>query len=852
MVFAVAGASAQGPEPGISRALAVQRAEALANVRYELEFWLEEGAEEVRGQALVYFTLPEGTLPEAPVILDFDGAGLSDLRVNGVPEQADRVHNHLVISPEHLDPGRNRIGASFRSRVASTGTPLTVFRDAARQEEFWYTLVVPADAHRLFPCFDQPDLKAVFAVKLHVPGEWVAVANGAQKSAPQATPDGDLLYEFEDTVPLSTYLMAFAAGPFEILNASIAGTKQARLFLRKNKIDQVDQPALVSMHDRSLRWLAEYFDFEYPFGKLDIVLVPGFPYGGMEHAGAIFYREAALVFDHTPTESELVRRSTLIYHEVCHQWFGNLVTMEWFDDLWLKEGFATFLGYHLLDALEPERTAWLRFHQRVKPNAYRIDATPGTTPVYQELGNLADAKSAYGAIVYNKAPAVLRELHERIGATAFRDGVRLFLDQHQYSNAQWQDLVASLEQASGRDLAKWSESWILTAGMPRVRAHWASNETASISEFELHQEGIQDPDATWPLVVSLSLSYPDGRTESHRVETSETSTTLSELVGSTPPAAVLLNAQDHAYGQFLLDAKSRQHLLKHLPAETDPVRRAVALTALFDTVREAELEPVSFARLLLRILNDERDPLTQRWLLDTLGSTLRRYVDDEDRRELTSQAVGILAEQLAAGLPGLELQTFRFVARTADPVALDLCERLLAEPDAIPGLQLGVQDRYLALAALHAAGRAEPWLEKMTGDATPPDAEKHAFLALAAGPDRANKDAYFEAYLHPDDPPEQWMQESLSFFHWAGQHDVTLPFLRRSLDQVEWVKANRKIFYMPAWIDAFVNGHSDRRALDIVQDFLAERTDLPVDIRRKILQSLDGLQRAVAIKERWE
>ncbi|MEC7723898.1 MAG: M1 family aminopeptidase, partial [Planctomycetota bacterium] len=409
--------------PGIDRELARARAATVKDVEYDLRFALGDRLDAVSGSISMRFQFRE-TGARAPLILDFDGASISDVTVNNRPVELERRFNHLVIPAELLGDGVNGVTANFTSAVAPTGTPLTVYRDQADGQEYYYTLLVPADAHRLFPCFDQPDLRARYRLELDVPATWTAVANTAmvdpEDPEPDPAPDGRL-YRFEQSKPLPTYLFAFACGPFAELtppHPRVPGVTTAapmRILLRGSKLPDVDRDALIGLHHDGLAWLAKTFDVAYPFDKLDLVLLPGFPYGGMEHAGAIFYRESSLVFDHAPTVDEQVRRSTLVYHELSHQWFGNLVTMTWFDDLWLKEGFATFFGYRAMAALEPGQRAWLRFLQRVKPRAYAVDATPGTTPIFQELQNLADAKSAYGAIVYNKAPAVLRALFSQLG-----------------------------------------------------------------------------------------------------------------------------------------------------------------------------------------------------------------------------------------------------------------------------------------------------------------------------------------------------------------------------------------------------------------------------------------------------
>jgi aminopeptidase N len=842
------------PEPGISRSLAEARRELIGGVRYLLRFGLEPGAKSVDGEVWLHFELDGDHAPAAPVVLDFAGTDLAGVRINDKDAAPQAVAGHLVLPVESLVAGVNGFRARFRSPVAATGTPLTVYRDPADGREYWYTLVVPADAHRLYPCFDQPDLKARFHVELDLPPDWVAVANGAEEPDPEPAPAGRRRWSFRETKPLPTYLMAFACGPFGVVPGpplQVGGVEAGaplRLFVRPSQRHLVDREALVQLHGTGLRWLRDYFGIDYPFGKLDVVLLPGFPYGGMEHAGAIFYREQALVFDHPPTDAELARRSALIYHELSHQWFGNLVTMRWFDDLWLKEGFATFVGYQAMAALEPGRQAWLRFLQRVKPRAYEVDGTPGTTPVFQELKNLADAKSAYGAIVYNKAPAVLRELHERLGAAAFQSGLRRFLEQHAYGNATWQDLAGALEAASRTDLGRWSERWLLSPSMPRVRVQWAADGAGVVLSAALTQEPALGS-GTWPLRLELLVFDRDGGRRRLDVSSDEGQVPVEELVGGPAPACVIANPGDVAYGQFVPDPASRDYMLAHAAAQDDPLLRAVMVSALFESVREAELDPDRFCATLLDVLRKERDPDTHGWLLGPLAACLSRYLTGGRAASRSAEASRLLMDQLQhEGGSGRELQTFRFLAwHGSGPEALALCRAVAARQPLPAGLEPGKEDRFLAAAALLAAGEGREAIADLLRHYADQDVGKEAFLAGAAAPSAEAKADYWRQYLQLDAPPEQWSQDSLAWFHWPGQDALTLPWLAKALEKALWVKENRRIFFMPAWIDAFVNGHSDGEALRIVDAFLAA-ANLPPDVRQKMLQSRDGLRRAVRIR----
>ncbi|MBL8750399.1 MAG: ERAP1-like C-terminal domain-containing protein [Planctomycetes bacterium] len=847
--LAAVAAVPQDPAAGIDRELARARKALVRDVEYDLRFQITAGGDSVEGSSWIRFRLPDDADPSTPLVLDFAGSSLTDVRVNTKDATLRAVHDHVLVPSDLLVRDRNEITATFRAPVAPSGTPLTVYRDPADGREYLYTLVVPADAHSLYPCFDQPDLRARFRIELDLPPGWTGIANTVRVEPDKTTrPGRGDVWCFRPTKPLPTYLMAFACGPFHAIEApppdapGVDPAMPMRVFLRGSQLRWLDRDTIVDLHTRGLRWLASRFGVPYPFDKLDLVLLPGFPYGGMEHAGAIFYRETALLFDHAPTAGEVVRRSTLVYHELSHQWFGNLVTMKWFDDLWLKEGFATFIAYQALEELEPEQKAWLRFLQRTKPRAYEVDGTPGTTPVFQELQNLADAKSAYGPIVYNKAPAVLRELHERLGADAFRAGLKRFLEEHSFDNADWRDLARALEGAARRDLGRWSERWLLAPSMPQVRVDWAVDENGIVDRAELTQRAIGG-DGTWPLDLELLVFDLAGGQRTITVRSDAPTTRLDDLVGRAPPRAILANPHDVAYGQFVPDPRSREFLLRRLPGEPDPLVRAVGTDALVQSAREAELDPAILAGALIELLANERDPDSHEWLLDKLGECLSRWLPEERAAPLLERATGVLLSQLGREAdPARQTPIFRFLARHArSPLVFDVCRAMARSPT------VGKQDAFLAAAALLAANEAGDIVEEVQRRFPKEDIGKELFLARAAIPTAENKADYFRQYLQPDSPPEQWTQDSLSWFHWRGQDALTMPFLRPALEQVAWVKMNRRIFFMPAWLDAFVNGHSSPEALAIVDDFLAT-TELDADVRKKLLQSRDGLARAVRIR----
>lgn len=398
---AVQGGSA-GPgsiEPGIPLMLARRRASQIRDVRYDLSLDLTS-TDRASGTVRADFRRPADS---GDLMLDFRGPVLADLVVNGraIPAIAHR-DGHVLLPAAALKIGDNSLTARFETPVAAAGAAIIRFHDDTDGGTYLYTLLVPSDANLLFPCFDQPDLKARFRWRLTAPADWTVIANGGVE-AKEAT--GTVIrWRFRETEPISTYLAAFAAGPWATWTSAPEGDRPITLHARASRKGEVDAEAQLATNRAAVRWLATWFGVPFPFAKLDLLLAPAFPFGGMEHVGAVFYNEDRFVFREPPTLPQRLSRDQTIYHEISHQWFGDFVTMRWFDDLWLKEGFSTFMAARIQADLQPDSNAWTTFLLSIKTPAYRADATSGTTPLWQSLANLDAAKSNTGRSSTTKRP----------------------------------------------------------------------------------------------------------------------------------------------------------------------------------------------------------------------------------------------------------------------------------------------------------------------------------------------------------------------------------------------------------------------------------------------------------------
>src|SRR5262245_1033289 len=342
-----------------------------------------------------------------------------------------------------------------------------------------YTLFVPARAHLAFPCFDQPNLKARYALELDVPSGWQAVANGAETFHETA---GDRVrIRYAETQPIPTYLFAFAAGKFQ-LEATERNGRWYRMFHRETDVKKVERnkKSVFDLHASALDWLEKYTGIPYRFGKFDFVLIPSFQFGGMEHPGSIFYNAASILLDESATENQMLNRANVIAHETSHMWFGDLVTMQWFNDVWMKEVFANFMAAKIANPAFPHVNHNLRFLVSHYPAAYAVDRTAGTHPIRQELTNLDEAGSLYGAIIYDKAPIVMRQLERILGEDKLKEGLRAYLKEFQFGNATWLDLIDILDQRTEIDLKAWSHAWVEEAGRPSIQTTLESDRIAFV------------------------------------------------------------------------------------------------------------------------------------------------------------------------------------------------------------------------------------------------------------------------------------------------------------------------------------------------------------------------------------
>jgi aminopeptidase N len=684
---------------------------------------------------------------------------------------------------------------------------------------------------------------------LAVPSKWRALANGITERVD--TSGSTATYRFRETDPLPTYLFAFAAGPWKEFTG---GPKHTNLWVRSSRASEVEVDSLQAEVGSALSSLEKYFGVPYPFQQFQYMLSPAFPFGGMEHPGVTMFNEESFIYREPPTLTQRLGRRATIYHEVAHHWFGDDMTMRWFDDLWLKEGFATYMAAKMQD-IEGLPNPWMSFYLRNKPAAYDVDQTSGTTPVWQELGNLDQAKSNYGAIVYNKAPGILKQLNYLVGDSAFQKGVHNFLIAHAYGNATWRDLLSSIGDAGHRSLTDWGTQYILRPGMP-VLEQKLDIADGKIRRLTLIQHPAQSLSGkgVWPMRTAVALKTASG-IEVLPVEVRAETTVVTAAAGRSAPDFVFANAGDNAYGLVMLDPRSAEWLSAHVGEVPDQFLRAMLWGAMWDLVREARLAPTQFIATAIRELPAEHDEQIASGIVGRIGRATSSYLSDAQKAAMSSdvEALFLAGASKSSNSYGLrKSQLDAYIGAARSPASLARLSAWL-DSTSTAGMPLRQPTRWSIVTHLieRGAPNADALLSAESKHDTTTSGKRSAFVAAAARPAAANKATYFDRYFRDTTLNEDWATASLRAFNDGDQSSLTLPYLVPALDSLQWIQKNRRIFFLGSWLGGFIGGQQSPEALNQIDAFLAKRPTLPADLRQKILQTRDDLERTVRIRAKF-
>ncbi len=831
------------PAAGVPLDVATRRAAIVSGVRYELSLSIPEAlSAPLTGTTTIRFALSDAA---APLVLDFDTSRehVKSVEANGKPAAFAFVNGHIVIPAAALVNGANSVRIAFNAGDASLN----------RSADFLYTLFVPARARLALPVFDQPDIKGRWSVMLEHPAAWQSAANGAELK--RTTSGTRTTVTFAETAPLPTYLVAFIAGEFKVETAQRNG-RTFRMFHRETDAGKVarNREAIFDLHARALEFLERYTAIPYAFGKFDFVAIPAVQFGGMEHAGKILYNATGLMLDESATQNQQLGRASVIAHETAHMWFGDLVTMRWFNDVWMKVVFANFMAAKIVNPSFPSVNHELRFLLSNYPAAYEVDRTAGANPIRQVLDNLNEAGSLYGAIIYQKAPVVMRHLEALLGEDSFRDGLREYLKRHAFANATWSDLITVLDARTPVDLREWSRVWVDQPGRPTIQTQ-LDVQDGRISKLAFRQQDPRGRNLVWPQQLRVAIGGRTGQ-EIVTVEMKDAVTEVSKAVGLPAPRYVLPSAAGWAYGNFALDRTSLEFLTTSLPEIDDPLTRGSAWVTLWDALLEGQVPPTAFFDLTLRSLPSETDEQLTSRILGYASNTWWRFLNAAERGAREAWFESLLREGLAqAKTPSQKAAWFGTLRNVAiTPGTVGWLQQVWARKDTVSGLPLAEAD-YTSLALELAVRQVDGWhdiLQTQLGRIENPDRKgRFQFVMPALSSDAAERERWFAALKDVGNRRrEPWVIEGLSYLHHPLRAEASRKYVQASLDMLWEIQKTGDIFFPKRWLDATLGGHASTDVADTVRAFLKNLPPgYPERLRNITLQSADELFRAAEVSK---
>ncbi|MBS1542824.1 MAG: hypothetical protein JST14_04280 [Bacteroidetes bacterium] len=818
-------------EPGTSLDLARERRGEISNLKYHLNFTIPADMKDpINADAEIRFDL--ASVPSL-LQLDFkaDSSNIRTVTVNGKNTDPKVMKEHVLIEGGMLQSKGNVVRIEFTAGEAALN----------RSAEYLYALFVPSRASTCFPVFDQPDLKAVYSLTLDLPGNWEAVTNGKELSN-LAKGDRKTI-TFQDTKPISSYQFAFAAGMFRKATDAASGMT---MYYRETDTAKVSRnlPKIFELHRQSIQWLEQYTGISYPFDKFDFALMPAFQFGGMEHPGAIFYRESSIILDPSASVNDELRRASLIAHETAHMWFGNLVTMEWFNDVWLKEVFANFMAAKIVNPGFPAINHELRFLMAHYPAALEIDRSAGKHPIQQPLDNLRNAGSIYGAIIYQKAPIMMRNLETLMGEENFRKGLQDYLHAYSYGNATWDDLVGALSKHTTLDLSAWNKAWIKTGGMPEV--HYAYDPQGKKLTIENYRDSAR---TGWPQLVSYEVYTTNGNSTR---ELNIGNSGRAESNVDQAPLHILPNRGGRGYGFFSASPEDLSWMLEMVRTEEDALARAGIWINLWEHFLRKSIPIERMMNEVIASVTSESDPILMEYLTDKISKLYWQFMRPEDRGLISMHLEDAIFERMAIEKdPSLKRALYRAYVDVAISKQGDVNLIKFWNNQITLGIELSERD-HIQLAyeiALRQAEGYEKILQQQLEQVKNPDRKAEiSFILPALSADQKVRDQFFESLRKKENRThEPWVLQAVRLLHHPLRGNLSEKYIPESLQMLEDLKRTQDIFFPKGWLDATLGEYQSATASKYVRDYLQQNKGLSVDLRNKLLQSSDMLFRASSV-----
>lgn len=833
--------------PNLTRDDARRRAELLDVQAYEVELDLTDGGGKpgertFRSRTTARFACAE---PGASTFVDLIAERLHEVTLNGVPVDVSDYAPEHGIALTNL-AAENELVVDADCLYVNTGEGLHRFVDPVDGEVYLYSQFETADAKRMYACFDQPDLKATFTLRVTAPHTWEVVSNGRQQKVEDG-PGGASIVSFATTPPISPYITALVAGPYHKVTDHHDGIDLG-VYCRQSLAEYLDADALFEVTKQGFDWYHRAFDYRYPFDKYDQLFVPEFNAGAMENAACVTILED-YVFRSRVTDARYERRAETLLHEMAHMWFGDLVTMRWWDDLWLNESFASFVSVLCQSEVTRWRSAWTTFANVEKTWAYAQDQLPSTHPIAADIPDVQAVEVNFDGITYAKGASVLKQLAAYVGIDTFLDSMKVYFRQHAYGNTTLADLLHVLETGSGRDLSHWSGQWLETAGVNVIRADFDVDADGRFTSFALLQEapGAHNVLRDHRLAIGLYTGSPLRRVQRLEVDICGERTELPELVGVTQPDLLLINDDDLTYCKLRLDPRSLATVRDRIGELPDSLPRALCWSAAWDMTRDGEMAARDYVRLVLGGIDSESDIGLVQSLQRQAIAAVARFADPE----WAPHGWFLLAEKAYEALQTAEpasdhqlawARTLATTARSADHLAV--LRGLLDGTSVIEGLRVDTDLRWALLHALVALGACTDAEISAELDRDPTaTGQRQAATARALLPTAEAKEEAWRRATEDDDLPNAMQSAVIEGFAHPAQMSLLEPYVQRYFDIIGPVWTRRSSESAQRVVVGLYPAMVDQSVVDATDSYL--QGDIPPSLRRLLVEKRDGVVRAL-------
>ncbi len=838
--------------PNLTRAAAAERSSTVSTSSYEIAIDLTDGAggpgeKTFATTSTVTFDATTG----AGTVIDFVGDGIATATLNG---RSLDVGGWTTAGGLALDDlaETNTLTVEAVGLYTNTGEGLHRFVDPVDGAVYLYSQFETADAKRLYACFDQPDLKARFSVTVTAPADWQVVSNGASTSVEPGT-SGSVVHRFTTTEPMSTYVTALIAGPYHVVRDHHDGIDLG-IFCRATLAEHLDAERLFTQTKQGFDFFHGAFGVRYPFGKYDQLFVPEFNAGAMENAGAVTFREE-YVFRSRVTQYLYERRCETILHEMAHMWFGDLVTMRWWDDLWLNESFATWASVVAQVSATEYTSAWTTFANVEKSWAYVQDQLPSTHPIAADMVDLAAVEVNFDGITYAKGASVLKQLAAYVGFEEFLTGLRAYFAAHAFGNATLEDLLAALEETSGRDLHAWAASWLQTTGLNTVSADIDVDDAGIITRFEVLQSGAAPGKGERrPHRLAIGLYDRDGdgalvRTDRVELDVVEERTAVPGLVGLRRGALVLLNDDDLTYCKARLDPASLETAIDGIAAVAESLPRTLLWSAVWEMTRDALMRARDFVTLAVRGMATEDQIGVLQRVFSQLQVAVGSYADPQWADAQGWPAVtGALREVAVSAAPGSDTQLAAVQALAGAKLSGEQLTEIAGWRDGsapLAGLTVDTDLSWTLLGALVAHGLAgSDGIDAAAAADSTASGERSATHMRALIPTAENKAAVWERVVGDDGMANALQSAAIAGFSHPAQRELLEPFVERYFTVIDDVWSRRSIeVAQKVVVGLYPRWAVEQRTVDLTAEW--ESTEHPPALRRLVTEGRAGTERAL-------